>query len=372
MPSREISEADWIITEAARNGGREIDWGYWGRLPTLTPIEAVCLVHCIDPDHWDNPPPPADPAFHAPLSHEAKDSITKLLRIAEREIKSGLLPEQQSPWRWVVWAKHKGIEINPEFYQAAYKAECDRITVHTVQPLETMEDAAWPHWLSLDYWTVAEAVFLIHGYKPQSGDTNFNGLGDHFIQLNEPVNRAIEAGAIGKMRIERAGVRQYADTPRAWVAWARAKKWPLCEHLRMWEAQESVQDLQRDHAKKLTRALLTDSSSGNAQNHNAATGESKLSAPQNQADGIKLSYKALETNWKEINWRKAFENNSRNLNACRVDSTKRDRTVWRSCVLTWLEEEGTYSHEELHSRKIDKVGAEQPKPTRYEKILGNS
>lgn len=251
------SEVEWIIMEAARNGGRDVDWEYWGKLPALTPIEAVCLVHCIDPDQWNNPPPLVDRKFAAPFSQDARDRVTKLLRIAEREIRSGVLPEQQSPWRWIGWAKFKDIEMNPEFYQAAYKAECDRITVHTVQPLEAMEDAAWPHWLSLDYWTVAEAVFLIHGFKPQSGDTTFNGLGDHFIQLNEPVNRAIEAGAIGKMRIERVGVRQYADTPRAWVAWARGKEWPICEYLRMWEVRQIGQDVERDHATTLARALMT-------------------------------------------------------------------------------------------------------------------
>lgn len=256
MTAKAMGEFDWIINEAARNGGRDVDWQYWANLPSLKPIEAVCLAHCIDPDHWDNPPNPADKNFTAPLSEQVKASVTKLLRIAEREIESGLLSEQQSPWRWIGWAKYKGIEINPEFYQAAYKAECDRITVHTVQPLETMEDAAWPHWLSLDYWTVAEAVFLIHGYKPQAGDNTFNGLGDHFISLNDPVNRAIEAGAIGKMRIERPGVRQYADTPRAWVAWARGKEWPICEYLRLWEVRQIGQDVERDHAKKLARALM--------------------------------------------------------------------------------------------------------------------
>ncbi len=103
-------------------------------------------------------------------------------------------------------------------------------SIRTPLPLLPLEDAALDYKLKLDSWTLTEALFILHGYKPPGFETS-DELMSHFPDAYNLAVNSILSGTFCR-EILVAGERQFIESPARWFGWALEKGLPVADAVR--------------------------------------------------------------------------------------------------------------------------------------------
>jgi len=144
------------------------------------------------------------------------------------------------PKVFIEWAIHRRLPVPNELKE--FLKSRNETSEHVRAAMESLEAQPEPlstyglsEYLKHRKWTALQAIFILHGMKPQGTDENTRDeLQTHFIQAYSYLEQdafTADEGEHLKPKIIGAGVTTYCETPEFWFRWAVSKGLPIDERI---------------------------------------------------------------------------------------------------------------------------------------------
>jgi len=144
------------------------------------------------------------------------------------------------PKVFIEWAIHRRLPVPNELKE--FLKSHNKTSEHVRAAMESLEAQPEPlstyglsEYLKHRKWTALQAIFILHGMKPQGTDENTRDeLQTHFIQAYSYLEQdafTADEGEHLKPKIIGAGVTTCCETPEFWFRWAVSKGLPIDERI---------------------------------------------------------------------------------------------------------------------------------------------
>ncbi|MCQ8180514.1 hypothetical protein NP603_05310 [Methylomonas sp. SURF-1] len=221
-------EMHYLVVENAWNG-ESIDWGFWGSLPNITPIQAAKLYWCIDPLRW-------------PDSNYALGVLPDEWRIKIEQL-TQFLKGRSNAWSLSDLLSVLGFENAPfGMIQVVKQHRLDEAKKRSsiAQPLDLLSDEATQNYYKQAAWSWIDAIYILQGYRPVF-QLDTEQVRAHFPSLVTFFTQSIQLGKIGKEIIQ-AGEKTFIDSPANWRVF-----WDSVNQAKPIEQPEVFEDIEIDY-----------------------------------------------------------------------------------------------------------------------------